>query len=78
MVSRFGHYAAACSETKYMYNFEVYVKALSVHTKVDLVEEGAHVATVNHDSGYGVVSKLTSGLEGRFHYIAMDNFFSSP
>jgi hypothetical protein len=71
-------WALYCSETKYMYNFEVYVGALSVHTRLDRPEDGAHVAAVNRGSGYGIVSRLTAGLQGKFHCIAMDNFFSSP
>ena len=68
-------WALYLSNTKYMYNCEVYVGAnVSLDTKEELRPE----QSIALGSGYGVVMRLTGGLENRYHSVAMDNFFTSP
>jgi hypothetical protein len=57
-----------------MFNFEIYVGATALRHEGRVGQE----ATMNPGNSYGMVSRLTQGLEGRWHCIAMDNFFSIP
>jgi hypothetical protein len=71
-------WALCCSKTKYMFNFKIYIGATAIRHERHVGEEASDQAVVNPGSGYGVVSRLTTSLDGRWHCIVMDNFFSSP
>lgn len=63
-------WALCCSDTKYVLKLEVYVGVTG--------EEPPEVGEVTRGSGYGVVSRLTEGLDHKFYSVACDNFFTSP
>ena len=66
----------ASSDSKYCFNLEVYVGKMSNGVGARATKQP--VLPWIPGTGHGVVSRLTSSLQRRWHIIAIDNFFSSP
>jgi hypothetical protein len=60
----------ACSKSKYIHNWEVYVGAAN--------EEAQGLEVHDCGAGAGVVTRLTRGWEGHNYTVVTDNYFTSP